>query len=78
MEKSTKRNIIKFILLILIPIIAFLFSITLGRYSISLKEIFTIIYAKIFDIKINYPKVIDTVIFQITAKIGRASCRERV
>ena len=65
LEKSTKRNIIKFILLILIPIIAFLFSITLGRYSISLKEIFTIIYAKIFDIKINYPKVIDTVIFQV-------------
>ena len=30
-----------------------------------MKEIFTIIYAKIFDIKINYPKVIDTVIFQV-------------
>ncbi len=65
MEKSSKRNIIKYTLLILIPIIAFLFSITLGRYSISLKEIFTIIYAKIFNIKINYPKVIDTVIFQV-------------
>ena len=64
-ESKKNSNRFKFLLLILIPIIAFLFSITLGRYSISVKEVFEILLAKIMGKDIDYPKVIDTVIFQV-------------
>lgn len=64
-KKDTKSNKLKLLILILIPIIAFLFSITLGRYSLSIKEVSTILIAKVLGKNIDYPEVIDTVIFQI-------------
>lgn len=64
-EEKKNYTRFKFLLLALIPVIAFLFSITLGRYSITVKEVFSILVAKILGQDINYPKVIDTVIFQV-------------
>ena len=64
-EKNKDSNRFKFLILILVPIIAILFSITLGRYSISVKEVFEILIAKLLRREIDYPKVVDTVIFQV-------------
>lgn len=63
--KRTKNDELKFLILILMPIIAFTLSLTLGRYPITVKEIFTILIAKAAGKDIDYPKVVDTVIFQI-------------
>lgn len=68
-EKNKARfwgsNLFKFSILILIPIGAFLFSLVLGRYSISIREIFGILIAKLLGQEIDYPKIIDAVIFQV-------------
>ena len=66
-NKDEKKNYtrFKFLILILVPVIAFLFSVTLGRYSITVKEVFSIMIAKMLGQDIDYPKVIDTVIFQV-------------
>lgn len=66
-QTKNKKNSyrFKFLILILVPIIAILFSVTLGRYSISVKEVFEILIAKALGRNVDYPKVIDTVIFQV-------------
>ncbi len=63
--KRAENDRFKFLILILMPIIAFTLSLTLGRYPIAVKEIFTILIAKAAGKDIDYPKVVDTVIFQI-------------
>lgn len=64
-KKKNDYTKFKFLILILVPVIAFLFSVTLGRYSITVKEVFEILIAKVLGKDIDYPKVIDTVIFQV-------------
>ncbi len=64
-ENKKSSNRLKFSILILVPIVAILFSITLGRYSISVKEVFEILIAKALGREIDYPKIVDTVIFQV-------------
>lgn len=65
-EIENKRKVrFKFLVLILLPIIVFLFSMTLGRYSISVIEILKVVFSKITGSPLDYPKVIDTVIFQV-------------
>lgn len=59
------RDYLKFIILIFIPIIAFLLSITLGRYDITVGEICRILISKVTGKSIDYPQVIDTVIFRV-------------
>ncbi len=59
------NNKYKLLLLTIIPIIAFFLSITLGRYSITIKEIFIILTSKLLQKDIDYPKVMETVIFQV-------------
>lgn len=56
---------LKFIILIFIPIIAFLLSITLGRYDITVREICRILISKVIRKSIDYPQVVDTVIFRV-------------
>lgn len=63
--KRAENDRLKFLILVLMPIIAFTLSLTLGRYPITVKEIFTILIAKAAGEDIDYPKVVDTVIFQI-------------
>ena len=65
METKSNRNNIKFLILIMIPILSFFLSITLGRYSISVKEVFRILIAEIMGKDIGVPEVVETVIFQI-------------
>ena len=55
----------KFLILIMIPILSFFLSITLGRYSISVKEVFRILIAKIMGNETGVPEVVETVIFQV-------------
>ncbi len=67
-EKVNKKKIsnkYKILILVIIPIIAFFVSITLGRYSITIKEIFTILTARLLRRDIDIPKVMETVIFQV-------------
>ena len=68
-QKKKVGNKCKFLILVLIPIIAFFISITLGRYSITIKETITILFLKIISkilrVDIDLPKVIETVIFQV-------------
>lgn len=46
-EIENKRKVrFKFLVLILLPIIVFLFSMTLGRYSISVLEILKVVFFK--------------------------------
>ncbi len=59
------RDYLKFIILILIPIIAFLLSITLGRFDITVREICRILISKVIRKSIDYPQVVDTVIFRV-------------
>ena len=59
------RDYLKFIILIFIPIIAFLLSITLGRYDITVREICRILISKVIRKSIDYPQVVDTVIFRV-------------
>lgn len=55
----------KLIILSIIPIFVFLISLTLGRYSITVTDVFKIIIARIMRKEMDYPKVINTVIFQV-------------
>lgn len=64
-DGNKSKNNLKFLALILIPIISFLFSITLGRYSITISDIFQILLAKLLGKATDYPKVLETVIFQV-------------
>lgn len=59
------RSFMKYTLLIAIPIFTFLISITMGRYSITVPELFKILFSKALGQNISYPEVIDTVIFQV-------------
>ena len=55
----------KFLLLILLPVLAFLFSITLGRYSITFEEVFKILFAKILGQETEYSQIMETIVFQV-------------
>ncbi|AFS78930.1 ABC transporter permease protein [Gottschalkia acidurici 9a] len=65
-SKKNPKYKLKFLILILIPIVAFLLSITLGRYSITIGQAFNILFLKLIElfanlftkltgIEINYP-----------------------
>lgn len=68
-QKKRIDNRYRLLILALIPIIAFFISVTLGRYSITIEETITILFlkliSKILRINIDFPKVIETVIFQV-------------
>lgn len=65
LDNDKFKNNFKFLVLILIPIILFFFSISLGRYSISFSDVFKILFAKLLGRPIDYPKVLETVIFNV-------------
>lgn len=66
-SKISKRNLKIFfnIILILIPVFVFLISFTMGRYSVSVKELLHIFYAKIFGIEQFWNDTVDVVLFKI-------------
>lgn len=63
-KDDSKFNWVKLILFVL-PIIAFLFSLPLGRYSIPIDELFTILLAQIFPISHDLSSTLHTVVFQV-------------
>lgn len=63
-KKNNNKYFIKFVLL-LTPIILFLISVSLGRYKIGLIEFFQVMKIKILKLNKSYPKVVDTVIFNV-------------
>ena len=65
LDNNKSKNNLKFLALILIPIISFFFSITLGRYSITVSDVFKILFAKLLGQATDYPKVLETVIFNV-------------
>lgn len=52
-------------LLVGLPLLAFLFSFPLGRYSISPGQLLTLLAAKIFPIDHTWPETLETVVFQV-------------
>ncbi|MGM0471095.1 MAG: FecCD family ABC transporter permease [Bacillota bacterium] len=59
------KDNLKFLILMLVPLLAFLVSLTLGRYSISVGKVLTILMAKLSQAELSYSQVIETVIFQV-------------
>ena len=55
----------KYIILVLVLLLAFLFSMTLGRFSLSLSQLGAMLLSRIPGVNINYPAVFDTIIFQV-------------
>lgn len=63
--KNNRKIHFKFLILTLLPICVFLFSMTLGRYSLSILDILKAIVSKMTSSDLDYPQIIDTVIFQV-------------
>ncbi len=63
-KKKEKINYIMPILFVMLAA-AFLISFTLGRYAISIPEIFNIFFSKIFGLEATWPATIETVIFNV-------------
>lgn len=61
--KSPKNYLI--IGLVLLPVLAFIISFSVGRYAISIPTFFDIFYSKLFGLKINYPDTVLTVLFKV-------------
>jgi uncharacterized membrane protein YqgA involved in biofilm formation len=55
----------KWIILVALPVAAFLLSFPLGRYPVSLEQLITVLAAKVFPIAHTWPSTIDTVIFKV-------------
>lgn len=64
LNRKGSKNYMMLILLIM-PIVAFFISFTLGRYAISIPEILDIFYAKLFGLKSTWPETVETVIFNV-------------
>jgi iron complex transport system permease protein len=61
--KSPKNYLI--IGLVLLPVLAFIISFSVGRYAISVPTLFDILYSKLFGLKVNYPDTVLTVLFKV-------------
>lgn len=53
------------ILLTIMLVSAFIISFTIGRYGISISEIFNIFFSKVFGLKASWPDAVETVIFKV-------------
>lgn len=51
--------------LILLPILAFIISFSVGRYSIPIPTLFNIFYSKLLGLTVNYPDTLLTVLFKV-------------
>ena len=64
-QRKSSYTRFKFLLLVLLPVFAFLFSVTLGRYSITFQQVFEILIAKALGRETEYSHIMDTIIFQV-------------
>lgn len=60
-----RKSRYKRILLCIIPIVTFIISIMLGRYFVSITDLYSAIISKVFKITMKIPSTINTVIFKI-------------
>ena len=71
MQTSIEKNMKKIntisveIIFVILLFITFLISFTMGRYSVSLKDLLYVFYAKIFGLPQTWSESIDTVVFKI-------------
>jgi iron complex transport system permease protein len=65
-RKKEKRaiNIVP-VMLVLMPVVAFLISFTLGRYNISVPEIINILVSKALGLSVTWSETVETVIFKV-------------
>ncbi|MBC2582692.1 iron ABC transporter permease [Clostridium sp. DJ247] len=63
-KEKVKKNYVM-IVLFLLPIIAFIISLTLGRYGIPLSDLMTIFTGKLFNLPVTLPETVETVLFQV-------------
>jgi iron complex transport system permease protein len=63
-KEKRKQNSVM-IGLTIIPIIAFILSLTLGRYGIPLSQLFNIFTSKILNLSVTWPETLETVLFQV-------------
>lgn len=52
-------------IIIALPIFIFLFSFTIGKYSVSVKQLFYIFYAKALGLNQTWPQIVDIIIFNV-------------
>ncbi|WP_333858930.1 FecCD family ABC transporter permease [Clostridium sp.] len=62
-EKRKQNNVM--IGLTIMPVIAFILSLTLGRYGIPLSQLFDIFTGKLFNLPITWSQTVETVLFQV-------------
>lgn len=65
MGKINNTNYKSIIILLILPVILFLISLSLGRYPISISELMTVFYSAFFTLEHNLPDTMNTVIFEI-------------
>ena len=59
-------------LLVLLPIAAFLLSLTMGRYGIPLRQLLQILFGKLLGVKQTWPEALETVLFNV--RLPRIAC----
>ena len=64
-KKNMNTEKIIRIIIIFLPIVTFIISVTLGRYSISIQDLITLVLCKIKGIESNLPVNIETVFFSV-------------
>lgn len=69
---SGKRVVPGMVLLILLPVAAFLLSITMGRYGIPLKQLLQIYGGKLLGLAPTWPDTVESVLFNV--RIPRVLC----
>jgi iron complex transport system permease protein len=63
-KKISRRSFIM-VLLILMPIVAFIISFGMGRYTIPIPEMLNILFSKAFGLKVTCSAAVETIIFNV-------------
>ncbi|MBN1849313.1 MAG: iron ABC transporter permease [Deltaproteobacteria bacterium] len=62
-KENSQKNL--WITLVVLVVLGFLISLSLGRYDISLRQLWVFILAKIFPLEHNSPPILDIVVFHV-------------
>lgn len=63
--KKKNRQTLVLASLIIMPILVLLLSFTVGRYGISVPELFQIFYAKLFGLEATWEPTVETIVFKV-------------
>ena len=63
--KNKNRQTLALASLVILPILTLLLSFTVGRYGISVSELFQIFYAKLFGLEATWEPTVETIVFKV-------------